>query len=161
MTTELESLGMTTFQYWMVGLTIIGILLTVGGIVATVVWAVAKIKADVTEKIGEERTRIDNILEAERENFQRNIKQFATDFAAEQRAQDHNTGEMGAALRQYIANVEKEMHTIELWGRDNYALKDDVNQSITGLRDDIKEMASDIKTDFRDLNTKIDKKAAA
>lgn len=153
-------LEMTTFQYWMVGLTILGIFLTVGGIIAACVWAVATIKAEITEKISEERTRVDNIVEAERENFKRSMQTFVTEFAAEQKAQDHNTGEMGAALRQYIANVEKEMHAIEIWGRDHFALKDDVNSSITSLRDDIKAMATDIKTDFRDLNAKIDKKAA-
>jgi hypothetical protein len=150
---------MGTFQYVMIALTVVGILITSGGVVGACVWAVAKIKADITEKISEERTRVDMMFEAERENTSRDMRGFALEFAAEQKSQDHNTGEMGAALRRHIENVEREMHKIEIWGRDNYALKDDVNQSISTVRDDIKAMRSDIKSDFRDLNTKIDQKA--
>lgn len=153
-------LEMTTFQYWMIGLTCFGILLSSGGIIAACVWAVAKIKADVTEKIAEERLRTDTVMEAERENASRNMHDVMVKFAAEQKAQDHNTGEMGSALRQHIANVEKKVHEIEIWGRDNYALKDDVAESIKGLRQDVRDMRSDLKDDFKQLSAKIDKKAA-
>lgn len=151
---------MTTFQYWMIGLTCVGILITAGGVIGACVWAVAKIKADVTEKIAEERTRVDNIMEAERENSTRGMREFASEFAAEQKTQDHNAGEMGAALRRYIETVEKEMHKIEIWGRDNYALKNDVDKSIAAAREDVRIMTADIKTDLRALAAKIDQKAA-
>lgn len=151
---------MTTFQYWMIGLTCFGILLSSGGIIAACVWAVAKIKEDVTNKIAEERVRTDTMMEAERENASRMHRELMDKFAADQKAQDHNTGEMGSALRQHIANVEKKMHEVEIWGRDNYALKNDVADSIKGLRDDVRDMRNDLKDDFKQLSAKIDNKAA-
>lgn len=151
---------MTTFQYWMIALTCVGILISAGGIIAACVWAVATIKNDVTEKIAEERLRTDTVMEAERENASRTMQEMMNKFAAEQKAQDHNTGEMGSALRQHIANVEKKMHEVEIWGRDNYALKNDVAESIKGLRDDVRDMRSDLKDDFKQLSAKIDNKAA-
>lgn len=147
---------MTTFEWVMVSLTAAGFLLTSGGILAGCIWAVAKIKSDIDEKITDERIRIDTIFEAERENDARSMKDFAAQFAAEQKIQDHNAGEMGAALRQYIANVEKEMHQIEIWGRDHFAQKNDVEKSITAVREDIRGMTAEIKADIRALTSKID-----
>jgi hypothetical protein len=117
----------------------------VGGIIG-LVWAVAKIKAELTKQITEER--------------QETLGQFAelrAEFIREQKSQDHNFGEVGAAMRQYISNVEKEMHEIEIWGRDNFVLKDDFVKATDSLGKAIRDMAADIKSDFKDLNTKIDK----
>lgn len=147
---------MTTFEWVMVSLTAAGFLLTACGVLGGCVWAVAKIKSDIDEKITAERLRIDTIFEAERENDARSMKDFATKFASEQKIQDANAGEMGAALRQYIANVEKEMHAIEIWGRDHYAQKPDVEKSFTSLREDIRGMTGEIKADIRALAAKID-----
>jgi hypothetical protein len=41
---------------------------------------------------------------------------FSSSIAAEQKSQDHDTGEMDASLRRYIENVECEMHKIQIWG---------------------------------------------
>jgi hypothetical protein len=68
---------------------------------------------------------------------------------------------MGAALRRFIEGVEKEMHAIELWGRDHYVQKPDFDKAIDTIRGDLKGMASEIKDDFRELYAKIDQKAGA
>ncbi len=108
------------------------------------VWAVASIKADLTKQIGEER-----------EETLKSIAGLREQFLKDQKAQDHNFGEVGAAMRQYIANVEKEMHAIEIWGRDNYVLKSEFAKATDSIREDIKAMAADIKTDIRDLASKV------
>lgn len=108
------------------------------------VWAVASIKADLTKQIGEER-----------EETLKSIAGLREQFLKDQGAQDHNFGEVGAAMRQYIANVEKEMHAIEIWGRDNYVLKSEFAKATDSIREDIKAMAADIKTDIRDLASKV------
>jgi hypothetical protein len=83
------------------------------------------------------------------------MKDFASNFATEQKEQDHNVGEMGAALRQYIANVEKEMHQIEIYGRDHYAKEKNVDKAIAAMLDHIRSMTQEIKTDIRALDSKI------
>lgn len=147
---------MTTFEWVMVGLTAAGFLVTVAGVLGGCIWTVAKIKSDIDEKITAERLRIDTIFEAERDNDAKSMKDFAVQFAAEQKVQDNNAGEMGAALRQYIANVEKEMHAIEIWGRDHYAQKPDVEKSFDMLIENIRIMTAEIKSDIRALTAKID-----
>jgi hypothetical protein len=147
---------MTVFEWVIVSLTAAGFLVTVAGVLGGCVWAVAKIKSDVDEKVTAERTRIDLIFEAERENDARSMKDFANNFADEQKAQDHNVGEMGAAIRQYVASVEKEMHKIEIWGRDHYVQKPDFEKTIDAVRQDIRGMTTEIKADIRSLATKID-----
>ena len=117
----------------------------IGGIIG-LVWAVAKIKGELTTQIA-----------AEREETMGQFAILRAEFVKEQRAQDHNYGEVGAAMRQYIANVEKEMHQIEVWSRDNFVLKDDFVKATDSLGKAIRDMAADIKSDFRDLNAKIDK----
>jgi hypothetical protein len=109
------------------------------------VWAVANIKADFAKQIA-----------AEREETMTAFAGLKAEFLHEQKQQDHNFGEVGAAMRQYIANVEKEMHEIEIWGRDNFVLKDDFVKATDRLEAAIVNMASEIKTDLRGLTAKID-----
>lgn len=111
------------------------------------VWAVANIKADFAKQIA-----------AEREETLGQFAELKAEFLKDQKSQDHNFGEVGAAMRQYIANVEKEMHEIEIWGRDNFVLKDDFVKATDRLEEAIKGMAADIKTDLRGLTAKIDGK---
>ncbi len=59
-------------------------------------------------------------------------------------------------MREKIATVEKKVYEVELWGRDNFADKEDVRDILK----DLKETRTEIKVDFRDLNAKIDAKTA-
>lgn len=113
------------------------------GAVGGLVWAVANIKADIAKQIA-----------SEREETTEQIAQLRADFLKDQKSQDHNFGEVGAAMRQYITDVEKKLHEVEIWGRDNYVQKGE----LADLRADIRAFAADIKKDFRELNAKIDAK---
>lgn len=125
------------------GVAVAAFLLNAGLAVGAAVWAVGKIRTDNAEKIAEVRIGIDA-----------KILEMTERFSREQRAQDHNFGEVGAAMRQKIADVESEMHRIEIWGRDNYVQKGE----LSALRQDLKDWAADIKKDIRDLDAKIDAK---
>jgi hypothetical protein len=132
---------MTTFEWAMVSISLGGFILTSGGVLGSCIWAVAKIRQNTLVLIAQERIeRAEAVAKA--------LKRF--DEA--QRIQDHNFGEVGLSLRRFIEEVEKEMHAIEMWARDHYALKEDVKD----IRDDIKEMRSEIKSDLAALGKKID-----
>jgi septal ring factor EnvC (AmiA/AmiB activator) len=133
---------MSTFEWAMVSIAAAGFLVTVGGVIGSCVWAVGKIRQATEAQIKDERIqRADAITKA------------MARFDEAQATQDHNFGEVGLSLRRFIEEVEKEMHKIEMWGRDNYALKDDVKD----LRTDIKDMRTEIKADIGKLSEKIDK----
>lgn len=101
--------------------------------------AVEQMKASVKEQIEEEREKIiDKIDDLEKQ------------FSDEQKSQDHNFGEVGAAMRQYIADVEKKVREVEIWGRDNYVLKGEFEKATVRLEAAIKEWGADIKADLRD-----------
>jgi len=140
-------MGVTGFQWATLILGILGFLLTWTLVIVGATRAVENIKQDTTEKVAAASKALTAKLDALR-----------TDFSVEQRAQDHNFGEVGAAMREYISKVEREMHEIEIWGRDNFVLKDDFVKATDRLEDAIKGMAADIKTDFRNLSNKIDAK---
>jgi hypothetical protein len=53
-------------------------------------------------------------------------------------------------MRQYIADVEKKVREVEIYGRDNYVQKSEFEKATNSIRADIKEMAADIKSDLRD-----------
>jgi hypothetical protein len=89
----------------------------------------AAVKADVDTKIDEIEAR----------------------FAAEQRAQDHNFGEVGLAIRQYVADVEKLVREVEIYGRDNYVKIPDFERAIDRLSGDFKAAVEEIKRDIRRL----------
>jgi len=134
---------MTTFEWAMVSISAAGFLVTVGGVIGACVWAVGKIREGTIEQIKEERIqRADAIHKA------------MARFDEAQQTQDHNFGEVGLSLRRFIEQIEQKVYQVELWGRDNYALKHDV----ADVRKDIKEMRAEIKTDMTELGRKIDQK---
>jgi hypothetical protein len=141
---------MTAFQWVVVAISVVGLILTVGGHLVTVTRAVERNKADSQAAIKKAAEGWDAALAALRKEFE-----------ASQKSQDRISGEMGAALRRFIEGVEKEMHAIELWGRDHYVQKPDFDKAIDTIRGDLKGMASEIKDDFRELYAKIDQKAGA
>ena len=134
---------MTEFQWATLILGVLGFIVTWTGGVVAITNAVKNIKEYSAEKISDETDKISEKL----------VK-MAAKFEHDQVTQDHNFGEVGAAMRQYIADVEKKVREVEIWGRDNYAMKDDVRDILK----DIKDMRADIKSDFRDLNAKIDQR---
>lgn len=134
---------MTIYQWAMISISAGGFLLTVGAMIAGSVWAVSKIRQDVAEHIKDE-------------HIQRSaaIQHAMARFDEAQEVQDHNFGEVGLSLRRFIESIEKKVHEVEIWGRDNYALKHDVSE----VRKDIKEMRAEIVTDIKELGRKIDSK---
>jgi len=132
---------MTTFEWVMVSISAAGFLVTIGGVIGGCVWAVSKIRQNTAEHITDERIqRADAIHKA------------MVRFEEAQIVQDHNFGEVGLSLRRFVETLDLKVREIEIWGRDNYALKHDV----TDLRKDIKEMRIEIVTDIKDLCKKID-----
>jgi hypothetical protein len=53
-------------------------------------------------------------------------------------------------MRQYIADVEKKVREVEIYGRDHYVQKSEFEKATNSIRSDIREMAADIKSDLRD-----------
>lgn len=138
---------MTTFEWGMLTVAVIGCLITAGSILGGCVWAVARIKEETVTRITAERIHTEALLSG-----------YAAEWSKERKALEHNTAELGFSLRRHIEGVEKKLTEVELWGRDNYALKDDVKESISELRDDIRTLGAEIKADIRNLSTKVDSK---
>ncbi|HEY8751601.1 MAG TPA: hypothetical protein VIM11_26705 [Tepidisphaeraceae bacterium] len=134
---------MTTFEWTMVSISAAGFFVTVGGVIGACVWAVAKVRQSTIEHIADER--------AQRTVA---IQHAMAKFDETQDEQNHNFGEVGLSLRRFIEQIETKVHEVEIWGRDNYALKHDV----ADVRKDIKEMRMEIVTDIKELGRKIDSK---
>ena len=133
----------TVFQYAALILGVLGFGITWTAGVIGITRAVENIKQDTTNKVAEARAvHVESLAE------------LRAELLDLQKQEEHNFGEVAAALRQKIADVEKEMHEIEIWGRDHYAEKDDLRDILR----DLKEMRAEIKEDFRDLTKKIDAK---
>lgn len=134
------------------------ILTLIGGIVG-VVWGVANIKNFLIEKLAVQAAQFADQIAEEREALHSRISQLRSEILAEQKSQDRMFGESLAAVRGYAGSIEKEMHEIEIWGRDNYALKSDVTKATDEIRADIKAGFIDMKTDMRRLEGKLDQKS--
>jgi hypothetical protein len=150
---------MTVAQWIMLGLGIAGFLLTWTGMAVGLTRFAESIKQDTSEKIAAEilaRTKAISALDAARSA---EIEALRREFHEAQKAQDHNVGEMGSALRRFIETVEKEMHDIELWGRDHYVQKGEFEKATDSIKADIKAMASEIKADIKDLKNELGGKA--
>ncbi len=132
-------------QWVIVGLGVLGFFLTWTGMVISVTRAVSAIKSDTSEKIAIETTKITDRL-----------NEIHAQFEEDQRTQDNRFGEVALSIRQYVANVEKEMHQIEIWGRDNFVLKSDYVEAMRRLERIMEKMASDVAGNFKSLGDKID-----
>ena len=102
--------------------------------------AVEQMKASFKESIDAERDKIFEKMEALEEKF-----------LSDQRTQDHNFGEVGAAMRQYIADVEKKVREVEIYGRDNYVKIPDFEKAIDRISETMAMGFAEIKSDIRRL----------
>lgn len=107
--------------------------------------AVEQMRAGVSEEIENERQKILDKIEA-----------LKADIDLDQKSQDRNFGEVGAAMRQYITDVEKKVREVELYGERHYVQKGEFEKATDSIRADIRAMGADIKSDLRELNSKID-----
>jgi hypothetical protein len=134
-----------------------GFLIVVGG----VIWGAANLKSSILQEIASVQTKMSERISAEvlartaaqaEATAKRNteLDVLRKDFHEAQRAQDHNFGEMGAALRRFIETVEKDMREIEIWGRDHYVQRGEFEKATESIRSDIKELGADIKSDIRE-----------
>ena len=130
---------MTTYQWMTIGLGALGFLITWTGMWFGAGRFVEQMRAEFKKHIGDEREKI--IAEVEK---------LEEKFEDSQRSQDHNFGEVGAAMRQYIADVEKKVREVEIWGRDNYVQKSEFDKATDRLEAAIREWGTDIKADLRD-----------
>lgn len=131
---------MTFYQWVTIGAIVAGFMGTwlIGAF--TLGRAVEQMKASFKESIDAERDKIIERMEALEEKF-----------LADQRTQDHNFGEVGAAMRQYIADVEKKVREIEIYGRDNYVKIPDFEKAVDRISETMAEGFQEIKKDIRSL----------
>lgn len=100
--------------------------------------AVEQMQAAIRKYVDEEREKIiDKIEELERR------------FSDEQKTQDHNFGEVAAAMRQYTTDVEKKVRDVEIYGRDNYVKIPDFEKAIDRLTIEFRAAVAEIKSDIR------------
>lgn len=158
---------MSFFQWMTLGLGAVGFLITWTGTVIGLTKSVNAIRSDTSEKIATETAAItEKVAKARTDMMEKIVSEMAAiidkitklteHFEADQRVQDNRFGEVALSIRQKVADVEKEMHQIEIWGRDNFVLKADFLDTAKRLEDAINRMSSDIKTDLRAMSAKMD-----
>ncbi len=94
---------------------------------------------------------VEQIRAAIKADVDNKIEEIEQRFDAKQNSQDHNFGEVGAAIRQYIADVEKLVREVEIYGRDNYVKIPDFERAVDRLSADFKAAVQEIKSDLRRL----------
>lgn len=102
--------------------------------------AVEQMRAGVREEIEEEREKI--IAK---------IEQLEAKFDDEQTSQDHRFGEVGAAMRQYMADIEKKVREVEIYGRDHYVKISDFDKAIERLGETFRLAITELKDDIRHI----------
>lgn len=100
--------------------------------------AVEQIQASIKKYIDDELEKIVGKIDA-----------LEAKFLADQRIQDHNFGEVGAAMRQFIADVEKQVREVEIYGRDNYVKIPDFEKAIDRMGDTFAAAIKELKEDMR------------
>lgn len=133
---------MTTYQWVTLGLGACGFLST---------WILGAFKLGRT--VEQMKAGVKEQIEEEREKIIAKIDAMETRFEADQKTQDHNFGEVGAAMRQYTADVEKKLREVEIYGRDNYVKIPDFEKAIDRLGETMQAAVADLKEDFRRLMT--------
>ncbi|MEZ0062680.1 heme oxygenase [Bradyrhizobium elkanii] len=135
---------MTTYQWVTLGLGALGFLVT---------WLLGAFK--VGRAVEQMRAAVREEIDQEREKVIEKIEDLEKRFDADQKTQDHNFGEVGAAMRQYIADVEKKVREVEIYGRDNYVKKDEFVRATDSIRADIKALGAEIKSDLKGMQKEL------
>lgn len=131
---------MTTYQWVTLGLGALGFLGT---------WILGAFKLGrVVEQM---RAAVKEEIDQERDKLLERLERLKSEFIEEQRVQDHNFGEVGAAMRQYIADVEKKVREVEIYGRDNYVKIPDFEKALDRLSAVVNAAVAEIKEDIRQL----------
>lgn len=149
-----------------VGLGVAGFLLTwggiwyswgkiVGSINVNTATQIALLKEDFSAKLDKLKEDTAEKVASETSEIKSSIAELSHRFDEDQRIQDNRFGEVAIAIREYVAKVEKEMHQIEIWGRDNYVLKSDFLLAAQRIEMAIKEMRGEIKDDIKSLDKKV------
>lgn len=94
---------------------------------------------------------IKKYIDDELEKIVGKIESFEEQFYQDQKTQDHNFGEVGAAMRQYIADVEKKVREVEIYGRDNYVKIPDFEKAIDRISETMAKGFTELKEDIRGL----------
>lgn len=102
--------------------------------------AVEQMRAGVREEIEEEREKLIAKIDA-----------METRFETDQKTQDHNFGEVGAAMRQYMADIEKKVREVEIYGRDHYVKISDFDKAIERLGETFRLAIAELKDDIRHI----------
>jgi hypothetical protein len=97
------------------------------------------------------KTSFKEAIDAERDKIIERVEALEEKFLSDQRTQDHNFGEVGAAMRQYIADVEKKVREVEIYGRDNYVKIPDFEKAIDRISETMAAGFAEIKSDIRGL----------
>lgn len=136
----IPGVGMTTFEWLHGSLLVVGFLGT---------WIFGAFKLGrAAEKM---RGDVERELEQKEDKILLEIKKLEKKFDDDQKSQDHNFGEVGAAMRQYTADVERRLHEHEIYGRDNYVKIPDFKEALELFRSELKNGLAEIKRDISQL----------
>jgi cell division protein ZapA (FtsZ GTPase activity inhibitor) len=97
------------------------------------------------------RAAVKEYIDAERDKIVSKIDAIEEKFLSDQRTQDHNFGEVGAAMRQYIADVEKKVREVEIYGRDHYVKIPDFEKAIDRIGEAFTTAIKELKEDMRSI----------
>jgi hypothetical protein len=75
------------------------------------------------------------------------IDKLRKDLEDSQLHQDRSSGELGLSLRRHIEEVAKKMHENEIWNRDNFVRKPELD----AVRSDIKDLSAEMRTLVGDI----------
>jgi len=138
-------LSAVTFYQWLtLAMGTLGFLLTWTATVISVTRAVTKIRDDTTKKIIEETEKLTSRLEL-----------IVQKFDVDQRMQDERLMRECVSMRDMMSDFEKELHQVELFGRDNYVQKEEFAAQIQEVKNTFVRMSEEIKKDLKDLATQI------
>lgn len=127
------------------------VILAALGFLAT--WIVGAFKLGVA--VEQIKTVVKEESDRERDKIIDRIELIERRFDTDQKNQDHNFGEVGAAMRQYIADVEKKLREVEIYGRDNYVKIPEFEKAMDRLSGDLKSFVAEIKKDFSERMTEL------
>ena len=150
-----------------------GELITIGfnavGLLGAGVWFLIQrtsdfknIQKDISDRFAVEKLARTEALNAAVTDRDVQIDKIRRDWTDSQDEQDKSHAELGFSLRRHIEGVSSKMHENEIWNRDNFVRK----QELDSVRSDIKDLGAlmqtlisgvskEFKEDMRNLESKI------
>ncbi len=123
----------------------IGTIVSLVGVVGAGVWKISRIEKEIRDDGSQSNDELRDQMEAHIENISHDLQTLERDHMSRAETIRHEIGEVGAAIRQKI-------HDVEVFARDTFVPKEEFERSIDRIQNSIEKLGDRLEIKMDRMN---------